>query len=76
MKSFQHFVRWYNIPQAIVEAEKRQSHARSQKPPAYVIPESSINIRFFDSKTEYKIFLDRMSGADDIMVVETYQSPY
>ena len=55
MKSFQHFVRWYNIPQAIVEAEKRQSHARSQKPPAYVIPESSINIRFFDSKqnTEY-----------------------
>ena len=76
MKSFQHFVRWYNIPQAIVEVEKRQSHARSRKPPAYVIPESSINIRFFDSKTEYKIFLDRMSGADDIMVVETYQSPY
>ena len=76
MKSFQHFVRWYSIPQAIVEAEKRQSHAQSQKPPAYVIPERSINIRFFDSKTEYKIFLDRMSGADDIMVVETYQSPY
>ena len=76
MKSFQHFVRWYNIPQAIVEVEKRQSHARSRKPPAYVIPESSINIRFFDSKTEYKIFLDRMSEADDIMVVETYQSPY
>ena len=24
----------------------------------------------------YKIFLDRMSEADDIMVVETYQSPY
>ena len=59
-----------------MEAEKRQSHARSQKPPAYVIPERSINIRFFDSKKEYKIFLDRMSGADDIMVVETYQSPY
>ena len=59
-----------------MEAEKRQSHARSQKPPAYVIPESSINIRFFDSKTEYKIFLDRMSGADDIMVVEAYQSPF
>jgi hypothetical protein len=76
MKSFQHFVRWYNIPQAIVEVEKRQSHARSRKPPAYVIPESSINIRFFDSKTEYKIFLDRMSGADDIMVVEAYQSPF
>ena len=75
MKSFQHFVRWYNIPQAIVEVEKRQSHARSRKPPAYVIPESSINIRFFDSKTEYKIFLDRMSGADDIMLVEAYQSP-
>ena len=76
MKSFQHFVRWYNIPQAIVEVEKRQSHARSRKPPAYVIPESSINIRFFDNKTEYKIFLDRMSEAHDIMVVETYQSPY
>ena len=76
MKSFQHFVRWYNIPQAIVEVEKRQSHARSRKPPAYVIPESSINIRFFDSKTEYKIFLDRMSGTDDIMVVEAYQSPF
>ena len=76
MKSFQHFVRWYNIPQAIVEVEKRQSHARSRKPPAYVIPESSINIRFFDSKTEYRIFLDRMSGADDIMVVEAYQSPF
>ena len=76
MKSFQHFVKWYNIPQAIVEVEKRQSHARSRKPPAYVIPESSINIRFFDSKTEYKIFLDRMSGADDIMVVEAYQSPF
>jgi hypothetical protein len=76
MKSFQHFVRWYNIPQAIVEVEKQQSHARSRKPPAYVIPESSINIRFFDSKTEYKIFLDRMSGADDIMVVEAYQSPF
>ena len=76
MKSFQHFVRWYNIPQAIVEVEKRQSHARSRKPPAYVIPESSINIRFFDSKSEYKIFLDRMSGADDIMVVEAYQSPF
>ena len=76
MKSFQHFVRWYSIPQAIVEVEKRQSHARSRKPPAYVIPESSIKIRFFDSKTEYKIFLDRMSGADDIMVVEAYQSPF
>ena len=76
MKSFQHFVKWYNIPQAIVEVEKRQSHARSRKPPAYVIPESSINIRFFDSKSEYKIFLDRMSGADDIMVVEAYQSPF
>jgi len=76
MKSFQHFVRWYNIPQAIVEAEKRQPHAQSQKPPAYVIPESSINIRFFDSKTEYRTFLNRMSEADDIMVVETYQSPY
>ena len=76
MKSFQHFVRWYNIPQAIVEVEKRQSHARSRKPPAYVIPESSINIRFFDSKTEYKIFLDRMSGAEDIMVVEAYQNPF
>ena len=69
-------MRWYNIPQAIVEAEKRQSHAQSRKPPAYVIPERSINIRFFDSKKEYKIFLDRISGADDIMVVETYQSPF
>ena len=76
MKSFQHFVRWYYIPQAIVEAENRRSHAQSQKPPAYVVPYSSINLRFFDSKTEYIRFLDRMSGADDIMVVEAYQNPY
>ena len=76
MKSFQHFVRWYNIPQAIVEAKEKLSHAQSQKPPAYVVPESSINIRFFDNITEYEIFLDSMTEADDIMVVETYRSPF